>query len=403
MKGFITSLIASVIFFVGFGISVAVLGMDTGAVSVYYNDEKIDYSNGDGVIISGNTISSEDWKINEDFMDIKINSSGISTVVSCSDRSNIFVSLNNNGKNVHIDATASLNDLSKTRVLTLNVSPASNSIFSNMSFGLANWLGSLFTGSYSGVQLSIELPKKLYDLLDIDQGSGSVYVNEFYARTNMIDIGSGYFELTREDKDTVSNVFELTLGSGSVSVKGMRTDKYEIEAGSGSYNIEGLTGEGAIDMGSGSGYIAFDKFNGACDLDMGSGYLQVVLPNKAGANIKCDIGSGSVDINAGGIKKTVRANNDYETIMLGSCGSVLDIDMGSGYIEICDPAAIAGVIYEDDAEYAYTFPPEVGNIGVVTYRSYPNTDGVSSVPLEIAVTEDITFAPEFGEAGCAAE
>lgn len=348
MKGFISSLIACVIFFAAFGISTGILGVNTDAVSMFYN-ESPDYSVDGEMLFSGNTVKSDEWKINHDFEDIIINSSGINTVVTCSDRSNIFVSLSNDGnRNIHLEAVYTINSLNKSSILTFNVSPESSFIFSG---GLINCIGGFLSGINRDVTLNIELPLKIYGALEVNQGSGTVRVEEMYARYNKIDIGSGYFELNRSnDTENITNTFKLTLGSGRTEIRGMNTERYDLDIGSGSFNIDGLTGSGEIEMGSGNGTVAFDKYNGECNVDLGSGNLKLLLPVNASANIKCDIGSGSVNIDAGGVHKNIGSRDDYETVPIGSGMHGLNIDMGSGHISIEDTArnsetVVEGVVY----------------------------------------------------------
>lgn len=361
MKGFVLSLISCVIFFVAFGISVSILGVNTDAVNVSYY-ESPDYSNGTASILSGNTIKSEEWKINGNFSKIKLDTSGINTVVTSSERDNIYISLYNSGKrNIRVDAYGERTSDAEADALTLNVSPA-DFLWS------VNWIGDLISGRYVNVELIIELPAKIYEKMEIYQGSGRISIKDVYAKNNVMEIGSGVFSLEHTDNTTLADSYELSLGSGSATVIGMNTQRYKFDIGSGVFNIEKLTGSGEIDMGSGNGSVIFEEYNGDCGVDMGSGHLTLYIPEKASVNIKSDIGSGGVYVDACGVNKDIRSRNDYEAVTIGGGEHKLNIDMGSGSINIFDNKQYYGTDTGETAfsstfiEYKDLMPEEAGSI-----------------------------------------
>ena len=258
MKMFITSIISCVVCFVLFGISTGIFGVKEIDSVVIYN-ESADNSVESDTLFSGNTTVSDSWKVKGDFSEIKINSYGVNTNITRSDRKDILVKLENERKkDVDIMASYTTNSLNKSKKLDIHVSPRISTIFGNISFGLVDWMEDAFTGRSSSVTLNIELPSKDYNSLEIYQGSGNVSIKGVNALCNTINIGSGKFELENSGTggQNASNLF-LTLGSGSAYVKGVRPQNYTLDIGSGWFDIDGLMGQGSVDMGSGSGTISF--------------------------------------------------------------------------------------------------------------------------------------------------
>ena len=131
----------------------------------------------------------------------------------------------------------------------------------------------------------------------------------------------------------------MILGSGSAVISGAQTQSYNIDIGSGNFNINGLSGDGVIDMGSGYGTIAYKEYNGDCKVDIGSGTLKLYVPEESNIEIGADIGSGSVNIDASGVSTKLNSSNDDEPVIIGNGEHPLFVDMGSGRVYVFDLSA----------------------------------------------------------------
>lgn len=275
-----------------------------------------------------------EWKINNDFRNIHINSAGATVIVDQWDGDQIYVEANvPESQKINISAYYTPDD----NDLYITVTPPNVSFWDITEFGVVSWLEDIFT--YSGnITVSIKFPKTIYDSLNVQQGSGTLSINELYAHSNDIDIGSGKFYYNKKERFTAEN-FYVNLGSGSASINNAQTTFYYLDIGSGTLDIGGLTGYGSIDMGSGKCNVIYAEYgdgknsgNGA-KIDMGSGLLSLYVPEDSGIDLHTDIGSGYVEIDALGVKEKFTGD---KSITLGRGGSSMMIDMGSGKVSILD-------------------------------------------------------------------
>ncbi len=340
-KLFFTSIAFSILSFILFGITTAILGRSYDH-SVSYYETPSEYLQNKGSVFIGDYTSSGRWTILNQFANININSAGIDTVITRGEGDKIKVRLDNPAnRKIHVEAVYTGNDL------TIEARSANITFLSDAPLGLVNWLEDIFTGGESKASVIIEFPESKYDNLNIQQGSGSMKVHDLYADRNNIHIGSGSFEFLRRAKGFVASSFDVTLGSGSALISGMQTDRYAIEIGSGSFEFNDLSGEGHIDMGSGKGTIAYKTYNGNSEIDFGSGSLTLYLPDDGGAELYSEIGSGSIDINAYGLNTKITSKDSGENVAIGSGNYQLNVDMGSGHITIRDRSAYTEPVIEE--------------------------------------------------------
>lgn len=325
---------ALVVFFVsliGFGVTYPFFGR------YHYGSHTSYIVYGERTIFSGLYIDSNEWTVLDEFPYVNINSAGIKTVIGRTSSDRITISLDNpNQRKIQVMAVY------EGDRLTIEAHPDNITFdLSDVKFGIVSWLEDIFGGGENaGVTLNIGFPENIYESINIKQGSGSMQVNDLYARYQDIQIGSGTFEFNRPSKGGFrSNSFNLDLGSGSATICGMETDCYDIKIGSGKFDLSNLCGEGEIDMGSGLGKIAFCD-DGEHDVDreinIGSGTLSLYFPSACGMTLDTSIGSGSVNVNAFGITKKITSADDDDEIQLGDGEGDLDIDMGSGRVDILD-------------------------------------------------------------------
>lgn len=381
-KVFLTSCSLFVVCLIGFAITALIFGKRYSSSYSY-----IDEVNYESVIFSGNYSCSDSWTVHNSFPYVNINSAGVKTVIGRSDTEDIKIGLDNpNNKTVHVEAVYTGEELTieaRPRNVTFDIN--------NIEFGIMSWLEDIFSGD-SDVTVMIGFPEAIYSRINIQQGSGSMQVNDLYSENYDVSIGSGKCEFSRSSEGGfVSNNFNLTLGSGTAVFDGMETEYFNIDIGSGKFNLNRLSGHGEVDMGSGKGEISFVErhvTNESCRnnklINMGSGNLTLYFPADGGVTIdNMDIGTGKVDINAYGAEKTFNGSNcdEVDEVILGEGGGELDIDMGSGYIAIRDSGAYTAP--EIISEFrVISIPDESGDIGfeyAVTSSSYSPTSGITQV------------------------
>lgn len=342
-KIFVTSVVLCVISFICFGISTLIVGRNHNAYTshVYYESPN-NYGTEKGTVFSGDYSTSGTWTILNQFPDININSAGINTIITRGESDRIRVRLDNpDQKTIHVEAVYAEGSL------TLEARSTNITFISDGEFGLVNWLEDIFAGKSSEVTVIIEFPETKYESLNIQQGSGSIKVHELYADYNKFHIGSGSFEFLRRSKGFVSNYFGLELGSGSAVISGMQTESYRIDIGSGKFDINGISGEGEIEMSSGSGSIAYKEYNGDGELDIGSGSIKLYLPDNSSVEINADVSSGSVSVDACGVKNTITSQRDDETVCIGDGEYSLVVDMSSGHASILDMHTYPAPVIEE--------------------------------------------------------
>lgn len=205
-----------------------------------------------------------------------------------------------------------------------------------------------FAFDFSSSRLEVTVPQNVYDRLDVDMGSGSVTVDGVRALANNISIGSGGFYYTGADGFKADEM-NVELGSGFFDLANAATGRYDISVGSGRFEVSGLTGEGNLDMGSGSGTVGYGMIDGNSVIDVSSGTLNVSIPSDASAVIKADIGSGSVRVNACGVSLNL---NDGQKATLNGGSYEIKAELGSGSIKFTDSGTSdMNAVVTDEASY----------------------------------------------------
>lgn len=310
-----------IISFIGFGVTKSIFGRD-GSRDVIYND------GGENWIFSTLANADDSWEVVNEFRNINLNCAGATVVVNQTDSDRIQISADvPDGHEVFVGAYYYDDDL------VIEVRPEYITFMDFVDdFGKVFWNNDVFNYP-EGVTVTISFPKTVYDYLTIQQGSGKLYIDELYARNEDITVGSGTFEMRRENV-LYSDFLNLAIGSGSAKIENVRPHFYNIEMGSGKFEITSLYGDGTIEMGSGKGSIAFAQAFENCQVDMGSGTLDLYI-TESGANVITNIGSGAVNVNAYGIEQKL---TDEDGIMVGGGSAEISISMGSGKVSIMESA-----------------------------------------------------------------
>ena len=215
-------------------------------------------------------------------------------------------------------------------------------VFDNFVF-IDRLMTAIETGSgwdelFSSSTLTVVVPQKLYDRLDLNLGSGRASVDGIMINETCLNIGSGI--LVYDGCYGSTENFSLDMGSGRAEVMNIDCGEYYFDIGSGSFSINGLSGSGSFHMGSGSGTLGLSKLNGNLYLNVGSGSLTVGLPRNINAEIYSDIGSGSVKMNACGHDTRLKDGN---RLTLGEGEHEINVELNSGTVKFVDNSTIEAV------------------------------------------------------------
>lgn len=302
---------------IGFFISLALFGTDTSEVKDYIN-----------VGIEKPEMVSSSWDVTEPYDKIDLNVAAAMVELRSSQGDKTLFDLTSDGS-LDVDCKVS------GSTLCIDVkSTGFGQFFSRLGEAIRNGKG--WGDVFDNGNLVVYIPDRVYEKLEADLGSGTLIITDVSAAKQDIDIGSGYFRY--DGADRTCDELDVDQGSGKCEIALLSCKKYDIDIGSGTYDIRGLGGSGKFNMGSGSGTIAFADVTGKNHVDVGSGTLSVYIPENADAVIKADIGSGKVNLNACGKNTSMQ---DDKNITLGAGTGELNIDLGSGRVDIADIAVIS--------------------------------------------------------------
>lgn len=328
-------IIICVVSFTGFWVSTGIFGT-TGYMS-YTRGSVVEQVVNSATIFSELATSDKQWEIPNEYPNVNINTAGATTIIEQNDDNKIIVSAQiPGGRKLFVGAYCNRS----TQELTIEVRPE-NITFADVveEFGKVLWSEDVFSFP-EGVVVTISFPHTIYGELNIKQGSGKLYVDEIYSNHNSIEIGSGKFEMQRTEQFT-SDSFSVSLGSGSATIKNMRSDGFNINVGSGSFAFTGVSGSGSVDMGSGKGSLVLAGDCQDVDLDMGSGSIDVYV-EESGIWVASDVASGSLNIDAYGTSAKIRSGTDEESVYVGrgntDSDATLFVELASGSVNILEAA-----------------------------------------------------------------
>ena len=329
-----------IICYIGFGVSLAVLGT---------KNLEIDSSSNitDVTLVDGTSI--ESYEISTPFDRIEIDTSFYDVTIIQSDSAD----------NVSIVAEKPDDSFAKG----FNAQVSGNTLY--LTGGKIRWKGLAqfwedlahgiasgdFSNTFSAARISVTIPEKLYESLDISLGSGSLTVTELTANDIDIEMGSGSFKYYGKGDFTAESL-TFSMGSGKAETYSLGARKYDIDIGSGAFDLNGLCGTGEFEMGSGSGTLGFADYNGDGEFDIGSGSLTIALPVDANADLDASLGSGKLVINACGVNRTIK---DSGNITFGAGGAALDITLGAGRVNVQNLDVGQTVITSGDSVITTTF------------------------------------------------
>ncbi len=171
-------------------------------------------------------------------------------------------------------------------------------------------------------RVTIEIPRRYS--ADLDLGSGSTEVASLVGNLS-VDSGSGSVRLHDVDGGRIV----LDTGSGSVRAGTLRGD-VEVDSGSGSIEIDRVEGSFTADTGSGSIEIGVREGT-SVDVDGGSGSVTIRVPRRAGFDLRLSGGSiridDALDFEGRRERRSVRGE-------LRRGGATIQVDSGSGGVRL---------------------------------------------------------------------
>lgn len=153
------------------------------------------------------------------------------------------------------------------------------------------WYERLTSGKNEYLAVSIYLPKRVYESLDIRTDSGTVYGPDRVGFESMrITTDSGDVSLW----DGEWGDMELTSDSGYISVQNSEAKKVAVTGGSGGVSIGGMELE-ELAVTSDSGDVSVDAVEAAGAIQVTSGSGDIWLWESDGASVSLESDSGDID------------------------------------------------------------------------------------------------------------
>ncbi|RJE83085.1 hypothetical protein D3P07_25985 [Paenibacillus sp. 1011MAR3C5] len=182
-----------------------------------------------------------------------------------------------------------------------------------LQLSLKNDRGIRFGFGFRGVKMTVELPEKTWNQLDVDLDSGDLSLEQMRVENAKLQTNSGDVEAADLQVDSNLSVsinsgdltlrtvtarkMDLSSQSGDLSVKGYEADSIDFKVSSGDVHFEDGTAELAGKTSSGNIMMKSDNITRHADLRTGSGDVVVILennPNSLSVQFKAGSGDGVI-------------------------------------------------------------------------------------------------------------
>lgn len=329
MKGFLSFFSAAIVFFVLGGLSTYILGIKDGEYKSMFNFTQFKSEN---ILLETAISGNESWEFDgrDRYNRVNLDLHGVKAVVKSGFGEKIGVSVKSSGAH---GVSVNVGESGDTISIGLALSPAFRVFSLN-----------------AEAEAEITLPTKVYDRLCVNIGSGEVEISDINADSNVLTLGSGDLKFFgtggftadsmeidvgsgEAEINTSAEYLNLSMGSGDVELNTSNIFDYDVHIGSGELALNGLSGQGTIDVSSGE---CSAKYRDASQIDgtaytVSSGTLSVTLPTDTNAVINAEVSSGYISVDCQGINKKLR---DEETVVLGNGGQQILAHVSSGKIKI---------------------------------------------------------------------
>lgn len=202
-------------------------------------------------------------------------------------------------------------------------------------------------GTVKGSELTLTVPKTLYNSINFDLASGKIATSDITSDNFKANVASGTLELGIFAANTDINLasgkiimnnctenkaddIKINVASGKLEMNGFGADSTDVQAASGSIVLTGISGKVKGELASGKITLTYADWNDDLDLELMSGGVDVTLPQGSGASIDFEKLSGSMTVDLDGqsdkltknSRVTIGGSNVHEVKAETASGSV---------------------------------------------------------------------------------
>lgn len=166
----------------------------------------------------------------------------------------------------------------------------------------------------------------------LDTGSGSATIRGLRSGSVRLDTGSG----DGVASDVAGDLLDIDTGSGDAEATNVQVARFRFDTGSGNVRATRVkASRGGVDTGSGNVDLAYAE--GPIDdlsIDTGSGHVDLALPQQADVRLTIDTSNDEVMLQRQGGIYERRSSDDGSVIRFGDGRGRVKIDTGSGRVTI---------------------------------------------------------------------
>ncbi len=294
MKALVSTFLPLCIFsFIAFGISVAVLGLDTGMTG---------------------SLKSETTIITEDFSDIEIISGGANITLYPADGDEAVVYASKKMlKSVHVEV--------RDGTLVVNCSRTIDDI-SDLFINL---------GSNDNT-VEIAVPNDIYGIIEAEVSAGQTRILGLGAEVIDLQLNAG--DLTyAAPEGYVTPSLNAKVNAGNCALYNAASEVFSLNLNAGNMDVYGLSGNGEFDTTAGNLTANFAKLDGDINVDTSAGNVDLNLPLDISAQVECDATAGEVSVKHGDTKENL---DDGDTVLIGEGTYGIICDLTAGSVNITD-------------------------------------------------------------------
>jgi lia operon protein LiaG len=175
-------------------------------------------------------------------------------------------------------------------------------------------------------ELTLTVPRTLYNSVNIELASGSVTAPELTTDAFRANVASGSLELgmysekidinLASGKVNINNCTEnaadrikLNVASGHISMSGFKASSTDVDIASGHVDLTDISGKVSGQLASGKLVLTYAEWNNDLDVELMSGNADVTLPAGSGVNADFEKLSGSMSIDLDGSSEKLSKNS----------------------------------------------------------------------------------------------
>ena len=181
-------------------------------------------------------------------------------------------------------------------------------------------------GTTKGSELTVTVPKTLYNSINFDLASGKIATTDLTSDDFKANVASGTLELGIFSDDVDINIasgkvimtnctenkadnIKIDVASGKVEMNGYGAEETKVHVASGHVVLSGISGKVKGDLASGKLDLSYADWNEDLDIDLMSGSVDVTLPAGSGVDADFEKLSGSMSIDLDGHSEKLTKNS----------------------------------------------------------------------------------------------